>query len=1349
MSISSEKGINEVNSSHGSAKNNLKSLLCLKAIFYMFQIRSARIHVFDLSNRVLSYYWELEFDASNEHLMILELCELKSKIIAKYGILPNARADEVDALLQHINDKHIVISLFGTIKMTLKALSKFTSDDFYSTFHLNVTNHISNNSVEFFEIKDSKTIQVSSLWKNLLQNNNELEREIDRLIEASISNSDIETESFQETDEEAKPKQKRSYTDLDVAENRIAFQLLLDKTSYKCLEEAFSWFDMDEDKYSVMHQAYIDKIKKRSVKAITKEYPYVTTLLLLYTAIYRYSEEEHGGLWLYFFGMDIEYNFQRDVEPVMQCLNTFSKKYGVSKNERNYFQKKNLAIIFSQIFLPEISIKKIYSAIYAYYYKNNRGGRFINPIDFLECNEYRLDKPGQFFLKDDSLIENAFEKMVEAVESSMFGSSTIDSNVLPKRFFSTLEKWKISEKQIIDQQKDEYYIDKPRIYCDVANEHISLYLPKQKDRKYSDGDTGWKLNIDGLIEFVDGRIIRENSGAYLILNESVRLRRFMNLTSEYVYNDKHLKTWEFQLSYNYLLFDNDGMLLTNHTVSRNGAIVGLLKDQLFEGEFIEYRFAVAGWEDYLFYKLNLMDYPDTKIVISNEVTIEIEDKPVVERSNYKFLFEKWETKRFSDSEKVYETFGLINLISPNIDLGSIHVMLQDFAYSESRVEFVEIRQTKPSSIQIDIKEKLPSGAYGIFIKYKNRTIFRENFVIDRETRVTCDEHLTYERKTPFEMIIVPSSDVSIYSSNMDTKVEQQGSQYLVSGLNSSVLKFLYKKANMELMIQKIIQPIKFTLFGLEEYIDEIGHDSKGSELTKELFLSQDIRLEVKNLDYRYDELLFEIQFNDTASGASLGDKRKLQFKESLTWNLKDYKDRLFDFNQMEIILRVSTPFDGILTDIPVLRVKQFIEMKNFVEETRSDCIYVRWDESEINKNKELTFYNVVNPLENAIKVRLEDNEKEIELDLNLFNLGVYVPILDYYKPTSLFDQGEDPWKFFYRNQLKNRFLIKSGSYRGQIEEKTIKIVWGMQKRNFDSVYSLIDTLKLTQKDLQLIYASVLQMKCFCENNKDQDEFIKITYKIMENLFGIYSKEQLLNELVAHNEKMNKEDISFLVTMIISFEKDQKCSDHILDKLIDYDLVSAFVSIENGSGRLSRSMIISCRESFDQELLMPETIRNPQKIYNIIREEMRLISEFWQWIINPKNKKLLMNDYSKAYLFRTFEYEYDISTFKILGQTIDDMIDHMVEPTNHIVSNLPHQWSHRMGVSEDVYSEFNKLLNGNVEIHYKEIVKAAFLAVSKCTVFSDEAYYSLVMKCYLSESKDIFNRYRALIKLIFI
>ncbi|HZJ98745.1 MAG TPA: hypothetical protein VFC79_01995, partial [Tissierellaceae bacterium] len=83
------------------------------------------------------------------------------------------------------------------------------------------------------------------------------------------------------------------------------------------------------------------------------------------------------------------------------------------------------------------------------------------------------------------------------------------------------------------------------------------------------------------------------------------------------------------------------------------------------------------------------------------------------------------------------------------------------------------------------------------------------------------------------------------------------------------------------------------------------------------------------------------------------------------------------------------------------------------------------------------------------------------------------------------------------------------------------------------------------------------------------------------------------------------------------------------------------------------------------------------------------------------------------------------------------------------SRLLSQRPSDMHVDKDIYDSMIRLIRENDQSQFKDSIIAAFIAVSKPSAYSNKEYFKLVLTSVMSNQKDIFNRYRAYFKLMFI
>ena len=1109
---------------------------------------------------------------------------------------------------------------------------------------------------------------------------------------------------------------------------------------------------MDFEKYSKLHIEYKKYLSDESLRGATLKLPCITSIILIYTAVYKYSEEDSGGFWLSFFGDDFEFNHSRDVVPVMNCLKYMANKYGVLDNQRTYFAKKNMSEIFSQIYIPDISLKKLFSAIYSYYFRSSRGNRFFSSNEFLENNEHKLDKAGIFLLSEDNSISEIFHKIISLVEDGIRGYTRNDYG-LPERFNITFQDWNENEKKKIDTKIEEYYISSPKIILDSINENIVLFLPKQKSRYYSDEECGWNITIDGKKSFVQGRIVRQNTGSYLIFEETINLSNFKTVLVEYVFNNNSEGTWKFENRDQFILFDNKGNFTASKSTTREGLFIGLSDYRIEINNLVNEVFEIKGWDGYKFYQFDLTEFAYKNLNICPYLSIEVEDRPVVNRNEFKLLFEETGVWSLKSSTNIYKEFGNIDLMSPNIDTADLDVILLETDTDTDFSKEISMLNVSWKTARINIEKSLKSGIYNIVVKYRNKIVFREAFIIDRKTVVLNNYKYSYkpvDRESNYTVLLDP--DAELISFDVDTRMQRQGIKHIIQGRNTSVIKFLYKKGRSEIIVQKIIRPVKIEILGLDDMID-IKETDRKIEITKELFSKKDIRLQVRNLDNRYENLKYCLKFNIPGNIDINTDleSKNISFGNESSWMISQYKDRFVDFSNVNIFIDILNLDNSLLASIPVLNIKQEITMIEFCKKTdkEKNKISLIWNESEKNKNRKISLYNVTNPLQEPFVTKLQDGARSMEIDLGSQNIGVYVAQVDFDVSGSLFEDVESQIRFFNRNNISNRFVNKTGIETDKVENDIAKIIWAVYKNNIDKVDDL-ERIDIKSAHTEQIYSAIIQMKYFADvQNGGIDICLNATYKLLNKLNFYLSKDELISKLLEMQHRFNDEDLYFLINAIMTCNKKYLNQDLTVNSLSEFNLISSFCSIKNGSGKIPKDLIGKCLETFDKELLMPDVIRNQQRVFEIIKREIDIVSGFWKWITSRKNEYLLKYEYSKARLFRMYENELDINTHRVAGNTFDDLVENILNNETPVSSRLPARWSSDLGVREDVYSEFIKLVSQDLMGDYCEILQAAFISVTKLHSYSEEEYFRLMMKYHLSERRDIFNRYRAMFKLIFI
>ena len=428
-------------------------------------------------------------------------------------------------------------------------------------------------------------------------------------------------------------------------------------------------------------------------------------------------------------------------------------------------------------------------------------------------------------------------------------------------------------------------------------------------------------------------------------------------------------------------------------------------------------------------------------------------------------------------------------------------------------------------------------------------------------------------------------------------------------------------------------------------------------------------------------------------------------------------------------------------------------MYNFKQEIIRDRLTISWDEEQDNKQRRLSLYNVTMPSEAPLEYDLKDGIRNLELDLSEIYSGVYTPVLRFIKGSSLFDIRDSNQQFFKKEDISITIVNEHGYNDTSAQAQLQKCIWMICKNDYESLNLLINRLDFNKVDLATILYSIIQMKNF-SNTDDKTErisFINSIYKILEETFNHTDKDNLVNIIIGLADDFNRNDIKFLINSVIAFDKNNYCSSRTIDSIAEIDLISALCGLENRKSQLSNNIIIQCSKQFDHELLLPEIFRYPDKIFDIIRYEMNTISGFWNWLIGHSNKYLLnaKYNYSKARMFRIYEEENEISSYKVLGSTLDDMVDNINNNNINQGSRLLSQRPSDMHVDKDIYDSMIRLIRENDQSQFKDSIIAAFIAVSKPSAYSNKEYFKLVLTSVMSNQKDIFNRYRAYFKLMFI
>jgi hypothetical protein len=207
------------------------------------------------------------------------------------------------------------------------------------------------------------------------------------------------------------------------------------------------------------------------------------------------------------------------------------------------------------------------------------------------------------------------------------------------------------------------------------------------------------------------------------------------------------------------------------------------------------------------------------------------------------------------------------------------------------------------------------------------------------------------------------------------------------------------------------------------------------------------------------------------------------------------------------------------------------------------------------------------------------------------------------------------------------------------------------------------------------------------------------------------------------------------------------SDILTDNISEIDTINALCIIKNSSGAIPNNLKTKMKGSFDYEVL--SSARNYNRIIDMVATEIEIISKFWLWLMEHKNNYILKYKFSLPRAFRIYEYENEISTIKIDGNKLDDLVEDIkCEETYHNVRS-PNRWSEKLGVKKEIYDSFKLLTDQDMDSSYKHLLECAFLSVLQNNQIKESDYFNMIIKMYFSNRWQLFNRYRAYFKLIFI
>jgi hypothetical protein len=1148
---------------------------------------------------------------------------------------------------------------------------------------------------------------------------------------------------------------------LNQEEKRIHFQLMFCKKSYLCLEDAYEWMKVTNEKYLEYRQMYCEFCNSNGVRKACDDFPLLTSLILINTAIYRYNEDDSkGGLWPEFF-CDPNYSYQRDVPPVMKAFKRVISKYKVESSNRNYLEKINMASIFSQIYIPDVSIRKIYSALYSYYFKDFRNKSVFNLNEFIESNQYKLDKPGIFFLTEDKLIYEAFEKIIDLFVNHLDDQTYIaENNDLPSRFIYTFLAWLDKEKNDIDNKKEEYNLESPKLNFDMLNEKIVLKLPVQRSKIYSDENWGWKIKIDNDDEkFIDSQIIKQKEGTYLALNEELAMKEFKSLEISYIFKDQVQRTWNINNDNVFMIFDERGRFYTSNKLHRTRCIIGGKKTSVENKDHILDKYLLKDWDEYIFNYIDLEDCPDSNLSINANkqlILIEIDDLPSMKRSGFKFAFDKKEAEILDNNMiSVYDSIGNYCFYLPNLKVTNFDIVLRNVkdAYNLNCNTLLKITREDINRVSVKFyHERMPKGRYYITIRYKNKIFHREEFVFIDQIEIQDEYKMEYGLSlNPHRKILITKNPhFQIVPIHVNTVVLSTENHYTLEPQSEAMAQFGFQiESGTVIPIKKVVLPIKWTLFGLENILNT-KVTNRMIEITRTAFDNNDIRIQIENFDYRHDILNYKIIIEDLSHEEVIEISKRVVYGDQFDLSFSELKDRLNKSFNMSVKLQVLNTMDQVLFENVLFGVVGKIEMLNCQKSVEGNYLYFCWNEKQENKARILRIYNYLAPWQKPESFKLEDGTTKIKLDLTNYEKGCYLPMIDYKKEKSLFEHVIANTRFFKKEDIFFKLINKLGY--PQLKQNLIlsKILQKYQKELYSDVSELIAENSNEHFEIKNIYLTFIQMSYFIDKS-DYEQlgfFLNHTFMMMSSLINQFDINECLKLLLASKDEFLIEDFKILQTIILASVEERYFPDQTIDILAGYNAIDALCGIRNGSGVLTDNLKTNMVESFDLEVL--QSARNGERILEMVEHEIRIISEFWNWLYYVhSNNYILKNNYTLDRAFRIYEYENGISTRRISGNNLDDLIDSIRCKESNNGTIFPQNWNENMGIEKDTFYQFKNLLELDMDPSYMELLKCAFLSVLPNSIISHIDYYSMMVSMQLSKQTDLFQRYRAYFKLIFI
>lgn len=1278
----------------------------------------------NLGINVLIKYWIVEEKLDNK---INNLSKAKNEYILKYNIDKNIGVEELKSIINYFNDKKIKKNIYlNTIKNCK-----------------NLKNKIKDNNGEYL-IKEitSKEIKLNGLFSFENSTYNSLKR-------LSISDYLLESLKRDSSNKNNKDLLCEKLEKIKELEKRIIFNFNLNKNKVKCLEDVFKFLKIDKENFNELKEDYNYLLEKLGVKELSKGHSVFTSLVMIYTAIYNYNQEDNHSYWPQVLNVN-DYSIT-DVNYLMKSFKSNIKKLNVSNIDRCYLEKTNISEIFSQIYLPQSSLFKLYNEIYKYYFKNSMSNMIYDSYDFLDEKGYSLDKSSYFFVEKENLIKDSFIKLTEFFENYLEADDKdVDFKGFPSRFSEAFINWRKKDKKDIDTSSDIFNISKPTISINRLNNTINLQLPKQRNKDYSFYKSGWSVDLDGKEIFIDGSIIKNSNGIYELLDESLKLNYFKKIIVKYLYNDKIKYKWEYINNKEFITFDSSNNLFYKEEIDRDKLTIGFKATEL-RSEHIIREDDIDGWEEYKFYFIDISETVEENLCLINEkdndkIFINIRDFPNYKKRDYSIIFDNSNIRyNLSNDIFLYKNLPNIELICPNIKSEDISVKMIS-STSKNLKKYFQIKKYNLNNLIITLEDNIEKNIVNILeIKYKGKIVIKEKFIYLDEIKMINDfemdySNLNYNNK---KLKIIKNDCFKLEAFDMSCLIENKESYYEIIPFKNSEINFIINISGNKVPVTKIIKPIDLDIIGLEK--DEFKIDQV-LEMTSDEFKSKQIRIEIKNNDYRYDYLSYElaVQNYNKKEIFEIKENKDLFFSEKSSFKLSNLKDRIINKNEFMIILRVKDEKYNILFEKTIFIIKEKYEIYDIEKKDHGGFIELSWCEKNNDKeNRILKLSSITNPWKSPLEFELEANESNILIEKNKLING-------FYKITLMSKKDED--LSLFSNISSEKYMFTENITEEIIEIDTCKeiekedliykevILKYIKKNNSKKIIKY----HINENSIEKVITTILQLKNLIDTNLEDEVnyFIKDSFQLISMIKLNNSIEGVLQNIYKLKDKIKPRDYSFIITLILSSYDSLNLTEKELSLVLEDNYVDALCSINNNNKFLPENLKNQSINLTDSEIL--GISKNQKEIIRKLRKEVEIIYNFWTWITDFKNKKVLYN-MSLESAFKKYELENNITTYRVAGYRIDELLKGIKckKKTNILsdkLENIDFQ------IEEEKYREINDFLN-TIPGAYKELYLYPFIAVVG-RLHSYEKYKLILMQ-YFSDKWSLFNRNRVYYKLMII